>query len=74
MISKTVFVDPPRAGLDPATLSMVQRFDRIVYISCNPQTLVDNLQVLIRNYQITALAAFDQFPYTPPLRSWCGAQ
>ncbi len=60
----TVFVDPPRAGLDPATLSLIQHFDHIIYVSCNPETLCKNLNILNDKYSIDHLAAFDQFPYT----------
>lgn len=60
----TIFVDPPRSGLDSATLSMVQDYSQILYISCNPQTLCDNLQHLNQSHRITRLALFDQFPYT----------
>lgn len=59
----TVFVDPPRAGLDASTLQLVQNFDNIIYISCNPNTLIDNLTQL-PNHQVTQIAAFDQFPST----------
>ena len=65
----TVFVDPPRAGLDDATVKMVQRFDNIIYISCNPETLINNLQVLTQTHTIKSLAAFDQFPYTDHLET-----
>jgi tRNA (uracil-5-)-methyltransferase len=65
----SVFVDPPRAGLDEATISMVQRFDNIIYISCNPETLVANLQCLTQTHTICSLAAFDQFPYTNHLET-----
>ncbi len=65
----TVFVDPPRAGLDPETVKMVQRFANIIYISCNPETLIDNLQELCQTHKIEALAAFDQFPYTHHLEA-----
>ncbi len=61
---KTVFVDPPRAGMDSESCAMVQRFDRILYISCNPETLKDNLDVLSQTHRITRFALFDQFPYT----------
>lgn len=60
----TIFVDPPRAGLDPHTLEVTQRFDNIIYISCNPNTLLDNLGELTKTHEITAFALFDQFPYT----------
>jgi tRNA (uracil-5-)-methyltransferase len=61
---RSVFVDPPRAGLDPATLRCVRRFDTILYVSCNPTTLRDNLAALGDSHRIAALALFDQFPYT----------
>jgi len=65
----TIFVDPPRAGLDEHTLDITQRFDNIIYISCNPATLIDNLHRLCQTHEITALAAFDQFPYTDHLET-----
>jgi len=61
---ETIFVDPPRSGLDDETVKMVQAYPRILYISCNPQTLCDNLAVLSGTHQIERLALFDQFPYT----------
>lgn len=66
---ETIFVDPPRAGLDSRTLSMVQEYPRIVYISCNPETLKENLEVLSQTHQIVRFAMFDQFPYTEHMES-----
>jgi tRNA (uracil-5-)-methyltransferase len=66
---KTILVDPPRAGLDDDTLKLAQRFDNILYISCNPQTLADNLAVLSQSHTIVKTAFFDQFPYTQHLES-----
>ena len=60
----TIFVDPPRAGLDPHTTSITQRFDNILYISCNPDTLRENLKTITQTHNIKAFAIFDQFPYT----------
>lgn len=60
----TVLVDPPRAGLDKDTIKLIQQFDRIIYISCNPNTLCDNLEALTQSHNISASALFDQFPYT----------
>lgn len=54
----------PRSGLDEETVKMVQAYPRILYISCNPQTLSDNLQTLAETHDVTRLALFDQFPYT----------
>lgn len=61
---RTVLVDPPRAGLDQATVEMVSKYDNIVYISCNPDTLQSNLDLLIKTHKVQRFALFDQFPYT----------
>jgi len=65
----TVFVDPPRAGIDDETLKLLQRFERIIYISCNPDTLHDNLKQLTQTHKVTQFALFDQFPYTHHVES-----
>ncbi|WP_179989504.1 tRNA (uridine(54)-C5)-methyltransferase TrmA [Acinetobacter sp. YH12252] len=65
----TVFVDPPRAGIDDDTLKLLQRFKRIIYISCNPDTLHDNLKTLCQSHKVTQFALFDQFPYTHHVES-----
>ncbi|MDG1066327.1 MAG: tRNA (uridine(54)-C5)-methyltransferase TrmA [Luminiphilus sp.] len=65
----TLLVDPPRAGLDEATLALAGGFRNILYISCNPQTLLENLETLQLTHRITQLAFFDQFPYTHHLES-----
>ncbi len=61
---ETIFVDPPRSGLDDDTLKMVQGYSQILYISCNPQTLCQNLEKLSVTHRVERLALFDQFPYT----------
>lgn len=66
----TVFVDPPRAGMDEKTNQLVQRFENILYISCNPKTLSNNLESLTKTHSIERLALFDQFPYTEHME--CG--
>jgi len=67
----TVLVDPPRAGLDARAAELVARFDHIVYISCNPETLARDLGRLAATHRVVKFAAFDQFPYTHHLE--CGA-
>ena len=59
-----VLVDPPRAGLDDHSLEFTQTFPTIIYISCNPNTLTENLKTLTKTHSITEFALFDQFPYT----------
>ncbi len=66
---KTIFVDPPRAGLDDLTRSMVVDFERIIYISCNPETLARDLIEIEKTHQIIESALFDQFPYTHHLET-----
>lgn len=65
----TVLVDPPRSGLDAETTTMISRFDNIVYISCNPTTLVENLKVLSASHDVVCSALFDQFPFTEHIES-----
>ncbi|MGB0360043.1 MAG: tRNA (uridine(54)-C5)-methyltransferase TrmA [Endozoicomonas sp.] len=60
----TILVDPPRAGLDEGTEKLLQRFDNILYISCNPETLHKNLSTICQSHLIEKWALFDQFPYT----------
>lgn len=66
---ETVFVDPPRAGIDDDTLKLIQGFERIIYISCNPDTLHDNLRILSETHRIVKFAMFDQFPFTHHIES-----
>lgn len=60
----TVLVDPPRAGLDEQSCEQLSEYAQIVYISCNPVTLADNLAQLTKTHQIERFALFDQFPFT----------
>jgi tRNA (uracil-5-)-methyltransferase len=66
----TLFVDPPRGGLDPATIALARAFPNILYISCNPDTLRSNVEALSDTHRIANAAAFDQFPWTHHLE--CG--
>lgn len=60
----TVLVDPPRAGLDESSCHQISGYERIVYISCNPESLAANLDSLTRTHDIERFALFDQFPWT----------
>lgn len=67
---KTLFIDPPRAGLqDKAALDFTARFDRVIYISCGPESFAKDLSYLSKTHDILKLAFFDQFPYTSHLES-----
>ncbi len=62
----TVFVDPPRAGCDKNFLSRLITLapKKIVYISCNPDTLARDLDFLKKYYKIKQITPFDMFPHT----------
>lgn len=66
----TILVDPPRSGLGPNTLKLVQKYNTIIYISCNPHTLLSNIEFLESTHKISKFALFDQFPYTEHIE--CG--
>ena len=62
-----VFMDPPRAGSDQKFLSSLLKAapGRIVYISCNPETLARDLRVLTAgDYTVRRIQPVDMFPYT----------
>ena len=62
-----VLMDPPRAGSDEAFLGSVVKIgpEKIVYISCNPETLVRDLGYLKKKgYQVKRAVPVDMFPYT----------
>lgn len=62
-----VLVDPPRAGLDPDTLALVKKFDVVLYISCDPNSLFANATSeggLAESHALRRFAVFDHFPYT----------
>lgn len=62
-----VVMDPPRAGSDEAFLSSVARLQpkRVVYVSCNPETLVRDLKYLKKKgYKVTRAHAVDMFAQT----------
>jgi len=65
----TLFLDPPRAGLDITTTKLAQNFEQIIYISCNPQTLHRDLEALTKTHTIEKFALFDQFAYSNHIES-----
>lgn len=65
----SIFVDPPRAGLDDLTRNLVKNYNQIIYISCNPETLHRDLEELTKTHTIENFALFDQFAYTNHIES-----
>jgi 23S rRNA (uracil1939-C5)-methyltransferase len=63
-----IILDPPRSGVHPTALDYVVKFDapHIIYVSCNPKTLVQDLKVLeAKGYGIKKVVLMDMFPHTP---------
>jgi len=60
----SIFVDPPRSGMDETSCKFSARYDNILYISCNPETLVRDLEILCKTHKVVDMALFDQFAYT----------
>ncbi|MCR5101373.1 MAG: 23S rRNA (uracil(1939)-C(5))-methyltransferase RlmD, partial [Butyrivibrio sp.] len=62
-----VFMDPPRSGSTPVFLSSLFKLapQKVVYISCSPDSLAVDLEMLTSNgYKITKAVPVDMFPYT----------
>ena len=62
-----IILDPPRAGSDERFLSAVTAVgpERVVYVSCNPETLARDLGYLTRHgYRVTRIQPVDMFPHT----------
>ena len=61
-----VIIDPPRKGLDNNTIQNIINLDvkKVIYISCNPATLVRDLKLFEKNYKISDIQPVDMFPQT----------
>ena len=69
-----VFMDPPRGGSSEEFLSAVARMapERVVYISCNPETLARDLKYLTAHgYGAERGLAVDMFPFTEHVETVC---
>ena len=62
----TVVVDPPRQGLDDRHLALARLARRqLVYVSCDPQTLARDAQLLARTgFRLARAVALDLMPQT----------
>jgi len=61
-----IIVDPPRSGLDSKSIDNILRIGAkdVIYISCNPNTLVRDLKELTTLYDIKEVSIADMFPNT----------
>jgi len=66
VIPDIIMVDPPRRGLDNTSVENIKKVSpkKLVYISCNPATLMRDLAKLEDIYEIKNIKPVDMFPYT----------
>ncbi|PAK20908.1 23S rRNA (uracil(1939)-C(5))-methyltransferase RlmD [Mycoplasmopsis agassizii] len=59
-------VDPPRNGLDNELVETISfsKIKSMIYVSCNPRTLIRDLKVLTNKFEIKSVTLFDMFPNT----------
>ncbi len=63
---EVVIFDPPRSGVGKKTMHKIARLapPRIVYVSCNPETLAEDITELGDMYEIQSIQPVDMFPHT----------
>lgn len=66
-----VVVDPPRAGLEAQTIDrlIARRISRVIYVSCNPDTLARDLERFGPGYALRSVQPVDMFPRTDHVES-----
>jgi tRNA/tmRNA/rRNA uracil-C5-methylase (TrmA/RlmC/RlmD family) len=62
-----ILLDPPRAGLHPKLIAAIKEKlpERIIYLSCNPETQARDYSQLAEQYKIDVVHGFDFYPETP---------
>lgn len=63
---EVIIVDPPRKGLDKNTINNILAVEpkKVVYISCNPATMVRDMKLLQERYETNEIQPVDMFPFT----------
>ncbi len=66
-----VLLDPPRSGAAAVCQVLAERkVQRVVYVSCNPATLAEDVQVLTQSgYRLEHAGVIDMFPHTSHVES-----
>ena len=73
IVADVIMFDPPRKGLDKNSINNILKIRprKIVYISCNPATLVRDLRFFEEEYIIEKIVPVDMFPWTSHVESVC---
>jgi 23S rRNA (uracil-5-)-methyltransferase RumA len=66
-----VVADPPRTGLGPDVCRELLRLrpQRLIYVSCNPLTQLEDARALAAGYRVAELRGYDMFPQTPHMEA-----
>lgn len=66
-------LDPPRSGCHPKLIKRLaaEGPERILYVSCNPARLSEEMSVLGARYRLDRVQCFDFFPQTPHIEALC---
>jgi 23S rRNA (uracil-5-)-methyltransferase RumA len=66
-----VVADPPRVGLGPEVCRELLRLRprRLVYVSCNALSQIEDARALAAGYRLTELRGYDMFPQTPHMEA-----
>ncbi len=73
----TILLDPPRAGITPNVIKGLlnqKNVETLIYVSCQPMTLVRDLEPLMQDFVITSVQGFDMFPQTAHIETLCVMQ
>ena len=68
-----IIVDPPRSGMNKKAIRYIlnSNASKVIYVSCDPMTLVRDLKMLSDNYKIIEITPFDMFPNTYHVENVC---
>ena len=66
IIPDVIMIDPPRKGLDSVSIDNILKIlpAKVIYISCNPATLIRDLSFFEKHYCISSIQPVDMFPWT----------
>lgn len=73
IIPDVIMVDPPRKGLDNKSIENILKIKpkKLIYISCNPATLIRDLAKIEKEYKIELIKPVDMFPFTSHVECVC---
>ena len=73
IVPDAIMVDPPRRGLDNTSIDNILKIkpSRLIYISCNPATLVRDLSKFEEVYDVRKIKPVDMFPFTSHVECVC---